>query len=404
MNILIVNQPTNNRGDEAAHRALVRTLSQQYPNAAIRIVFMGVSRSGFEGLQVQAPNVVYENIPIRGIQRLARWAFMFRFRWLLTHVRAGYRLLRKRIRDADWVISAPSGICLGPFRSWYMLLVDWMVQQEKKPFAYYSPSFGPKPEGKKGDKLFWRECIKVLKHFDFLSIRDAKTMKFADELRLRYVPSIDTAFLDAPAAEIPTDLKEKLGDDYVVFVPNSLTWHVAYRNVPQTVIERFYYSILDLLEQHFPNSKIALLPQLYGRANGGDHAYFRRLGKAYSHPERLEILPESCNSDIQQAIVAHARFVVGVRYHSVVFAINNGVPFVSLTYEHKMSGLLDALGLNSASVDIQNLGTPDWKAQAAIEKIADNLGCPVPVHEGRRRAKELAERCFASFGAKVRER
>lgn len=398
MNILIVNQPTGNRGDESAHRALVRALSRRYPEANIRIAFMGVSKSSFEGLQIQASNVHYENIPIRHIQTLAKWAFLFHFRWLLPLLRQGYRRLRKRIREADVVVSAPSGICLGPFRSWYMLLVDWMVVQGGKPFAYYSPSFGPKPEGQRGDGLFWRECVKVLKRFDFLSIRDAKTMKFADDLGLHYVPSIDTAFLDSPSEPVPQGVAAKIGDQYVVFVPNSLTWHVAYRNASQEVIDGFYFRVMDLLAKRFPQARIVLLPQLYGRGNGGDHAYFLRLRERYAHPERIEVLPETLTSDMQQAIVAKAQLVIGARYHSIVFAINNAVSFVSLSYEHKMTGLLDVLGLGMASVDIQSLGLSRDSAQRALEKVETALANPVSVEKARDKARTIATACFEAFG------
>ena len=40
MNILIVNQPLNNRGDESAHKGLVRRLSKQYPKAEINVLFV----------------------------------------------------------------------------------------------------------------------------------------------------------------------------------------------------------------------------------------------------------------------------------------------------------------------------------------------------------------------------
>lgn len=401
MNILILNQPTGNRGDEAAHRAFVRTLCARYPRALVRVVFMGISDTSFKGLQVAAPNVVYENIPIRHVQKPAKWSFVFHFRWLLTHLRSGYRLLRRRIRNADLVISAPSGICLGPFRSWYMLLVDWMVLQEKKPFAYYSPSFGPKPEGQKGDGLFWRECVNVLHHFDFLSIRDAKTMGFADEMGLGYVPAIDTAFLDSPAEPIPVELEGQLGGRYVVFVPNSLTWHVAYRNASQEIIDAFYLHVMDILSKKYPDARIVLLPQLYGRGNGGDHAYFLRLRERHAHPERILVLPETLSSDTQQAIVANAKLVVGARYHSIVFAINNAVPFVSLSYEHKMTGLLEVLNLGQASVDIQTLGLPGDGCQKAWEQFGVAVEKPVPVGKARDKAREIARACFESFAGKI---
>lgn len=402
MNFLVINQPTGNRGDEAAHRALIRALSTRFPDATIRIVFMGVGQSSFEGLQVHASNVVYENVPIRHIQQLSKLAFLFHFRWLLTHLRSGYRHLRRRIREADWVISAPSGICLGPFRSWYMLLVDWMVLQEEKPFAYYSPSFGPKPEGQRGDGLFWRECVKVLKRFDFLSIRDAKTMKFADALRLSYVPSIDTAFLDSPAEPIPQEVATKVGNQYVVFVPNSLTWHVAYRDASQDVIDGFYFRVMDLLAKHFPQSRIVLLPQLYGRGDGGDHAYFLRLRKRYAHPERIEVLPDTLTSDMQQAIVANARFVVGARYHSIVFAINNAVPFCALSYEHKMQGLLKTLGAEDCMLDIQQLG----KEAASLSTLLHKFGILLETGNFdpsrlQLAASRMAMNCFDSFSKKL---
>lgn len=40
MNILLINQPLNNRGDEAAHKALVRTLSKDYSDSHIEVLFI----------------------------------------------------------------------------------------------------------------------------------------------------------------------------------------------------------------------------------------------------------------------------------------------------------------------------------------------------------------------------
>ena len=39
MNILIVNQPLNNRGDESAHKALTRALLQKIPDAKISVLW-----------------------------------------------------------------------------------------------------------------------------------------------------------------------------------------------------------------------------------------------------------------------------------------------------------------------------------------------------------------------------
>ena len=38
MNILIINQPPYNRGDESAHKGLVRTLLKRFPDAQIKVM------------------------------------------------------------------------------------------------------------------------------------------------------------------------------------------------------------------------------------------------------------------------------------------------------------------------------------------------------------------------------
>lgn len=402
VNILIINQPIKNRGDESAHRGLIRTLAKTYPRHGIRVVWMGEDPAGCDPMHVEAPNVVYENIRMKwGRARLPRFALMHGMGWLLGHLHPGYRAYRTRIRKADLVVSAPSGIMLGAFRTWKTLYHDLLVRAEGKPFAYYSPSFGPKPEGKKGDALFWKLATNVLNGFDFLSIRDRKTMDLADAMGLHYEPSIDSAFLDSPALStpLPPDLETAIGGNpVVVFVPNSLTWHVAYRKADQGRIDQFYLDVAALLQRRFPDATIALLPQLFGRGKaGGDYEYFAVLAARAIPRTKLLVLGDQYSSDIQQALISRAKLVVGARYHSIVFAINNGVPFVSLSYEHKMDGLLGCLGMDRNAVDIRALGRDDFdavKALSSLDSLCQDLRPPL---EAQTKAKAVAAETFRIF-------
>lgn len=243
--------------------------------------------------------------------------------------------------------------------------------------------------------------MEVLRGFDFLSIRDRKTMDLADEMGLSYEPSIDSAFLDSPALStpLPPDLEKAIGKSpVVVFVPNSLTWHVAYRKADQHRIDRFYLDVAALLQRRFPDAKIALLPQLFGRGKaGGDYEYFSDLAARTDFRTNLLVLGDHYSSDIQQALVSRAKLVVGARYHSIVFAINNGVPFVALSYEHKMDGLLACLGMGGRGVDVRALGGGGFDSGEVLKAVGRLIDDGEPPVAAQRKAKEIAEETFRSF-------
>ena len=82
-----------------------------------------------------------------------------------------------------------------------------------------------------------------------------------------------------------------------------------------------------------------------------DYDYF---DKIFSGEKNVFVIADSYSSDIQQSIINKSEFVIGARYHSIVFAINNNKPFISLCYEHKMEGLLRILGDTSSMVKIDS--------------------------------------------------
>ena len=62
MNILVLDQPLNNRGDESASKALMRNLSHDFPNDNFELVFIGQSQSSIDAFNVHLSNVKYVNI------------------------------------------------------------------------------------------------------------------------------------------------------------------------------------------------------------------------------------------------------------------------------------------------------------------------------------------------------
>ncbi len=373
-NILIVNQPLNNRGDEAAHKSLLRSLNKRFPSTKITVLFQSVNTDSVEQMKVDHKNNSYINIDSektlkKGIYSTKRWALKIGL-LRLSSLHPMNREITKYIKQSDLVMCAPGGICMGLFQNWNHVYILSLAMGYGKRVAYYSRSFGPFLTQTKWDKVFKKASFKLLQNFDFLSIRDDVTMKLATEIGVPYVASIDTAFLDVPNSYIPRELASLLGGaDYCVFVPNSLIWHRAFNKSNVNSINDFYIKIVKATLDKYKQMKIVMLPQLFNRGADGDEIYFRELKRKSGNNERIIIIPETYSSDIQQKIISQASLMIGARYHSIVFAINNNVPFVALSYEHKIRGLLRSLKLEKYMVDIELFASGKMEAQKSIKQI-----------------------------------
>ena len=404
-NILVINQPLGNRGDESAHRALMRALNKNLPETKITVLVSFDYKNNVDAIKECHQNNEYVVINHPHNYRMVQ---VMRFLMVLGLVRVGlyvHPFLRRYApyyRQADLVICAPGGICMGGFQDWLHLFMLHLAKVFGKRLVYYSRSFGPFPVRTLGNRRFRRLSLEMLEYFSFLSIRDAKTMRLADELGISYVPSIDTAFLDTPQVPVPSAVHAKLREDYIVFVPNSLTWHYAYKSIPQERIDAFYWTIMDKLHERYPSWQIVMLPQLYGRGVQGDYGYFQKLREQFQHKESVAVLPDVYGSDVQQGIIRDAKLVIGVRYHSIVFAINQGVPFMALCYEHKMEGLLEELSLQKYGVGIGDAFSTETLAGQSVADVCAlfDVGSEKAVENARKQAKDMAKYCFVDFQTK----
>ncbi|MGN0235892.1 MAG: polysaccharide pyruvyl transferase family protein [Paludibacteraceae bacterium] len=400
--ILIINQPLGNRGDEAAHRAFVRSLNNAFPQAHIDIVWIGAPQKYVDEFIVDHPNNNYINLGVphdyfakgfgEGAMRCGCSLKVIATIHPILHKLKSYYL------SADLVLCAPGGICMGGFQDWVHLFFLEMAKTYHRPLGYYSRSFGPFPTKTWQNKQFKKKSIELLHYFCKLSIRDKKTMALADEMHIPYIPSIDAAFLERPSVA-SSIMKQK--DNYIVFVPNKLTWHYAYRHYAQEIIDDFYLSILSQLLAQYPNHRVIMLPQTsstFGNKNS-DYYYFVHLRNRSQHSRQIEIIPDTCGSDEQQTIIHGASLVVGARYHSIVFAINNARPFIALNYEHKIEGLLDILELKKYKVDITNIFSSKRDMSKALKQFADLLTQPIDydTEEKYQKAHMMANSGFQLF-------
>lgn len=401
--VVIINQALSNHGDEAAHKGLVRMLTSKYPDAEITVLMHIWPGMGPDDYSLFCPEELKRTNYLRvHIDRSFRitikylwWLPAFMLGCLAPLISRNLRKIRQTLRSANLIVNAPGGVDLGPYRNWANLFRLLLSLQSGNPTAIYSISFGPLPSTTPKDRRFSILTKHVLSQVQFLSLRDDKSQQYAKDIHIDYFPSADTAFLDDTEHQIPPELTECLLYPYSVFVPNALfQWHPNYPPSQREAFEGLYKSILDLLLGN--DLHVVMLPQLFGTQN--DEAYFQNLSKGF--PEsRVTVIPDRYSSEIQQAIIRNAEILVGARYHSVVFSIKNRIPFIALSYEHKISNLLTMAGLHDLMLDlheIQNL-TPESIREKILFVLKNRNAIKKRVAGGHSKVLDIAQRTSKEF-------
>lgn len=401
--IVIVNQPTKNRGDEAAHKSFVRALRNNFTESEIIVVFHGEEQGTINAMALKDSCVKYININKfkYGYVFIVRLCMLIHMPQLAIFHPVGFMYL-KNLLFADYIICAPGGISMGRFKNWSHVFVLYLARWLRKKTAYYSRSFGPFEKSTYVDKLYYYYSNKILNGFDYLSIRDSITIRIAEDMNLSYNKSIDSVFLDCVNLSVPKEIISIIeGGKYIVFVPNSLTWHPFYKNVSQEKIDTFYLGLFNDIIGLGDYDKIIMLPQLFDNKLYGDEKYFQKLCAKIKRDEKIYVVAEKYSSDVQQAIIAASSFVIGARYHSIVFAINNKIPFVALSYEHKINGLLEMLGITERMVSIEGIVSEVFDNKKINKKILALIQDEYDTEAIKNKATLIAQKSMASLVKQV---
>lgn len=406
MNILIVNQPLRNRGDESAHRALVRKLLQEIPDVHIRVLFYCEEANAIDEFSVLDERVEY--ISAFGVNERQLKTLYFIRKGIENTLFWCHPYVNKFLRYYHWsdaVVCAPGGICMGGFMNWWHEEQLLIAMKLSKPIFYYGRSIGPFWDEPEEKKIFKQQAIQILNYASYVSLRDATSIKIAKDLGINNViETTDTAFLDYPQVNIPEEILREIGrKEYVVFVPNSLIWHYFYRGkATGEEVVAYWSKVARMIAKHYPNHKIVMLPQTSLQGKVFDDKYlFQDIQK---HCPEIDIFvsDDIYSSDIQQQIIRGADAVFGARYHTIVFAINNNVPFVSLSYEHKMSGLLEELSLQDEMIDITKLFTSEEENNRILKQFEERIP---QIHRNpiaQKLAKNKAQLAFNIFVEKIK--
>jgi colanic acid/amylovoran biosynthesis protein len=370
--ILVVNQHGGNRGDEAACRGMLYGLKYFVPDAEITVLTVYPLR--LDGL---TEVTLLENLPLRG---LAGWRAIYRKFLYLVGFYTGLRTTTQHaanvlsaFRQADLIISAPGGPYIGDLYSWTepeLLFHILLGTLTASPTMIYAPSMGP---FQCKSSNWWRKSI--LKRVDLITVRESISAQYLSEQGIhlpgKYI-TVDSALqrpVDAGLGDLLfarwglTQDKTQIG-----FVPLELSRFECDDKKVQYV--DLLVQTLRLLARHF-TANFVFFPQGYGVWR--DRPFIESVVSIAGIQDQAYILPDSCTSDEQQALVGKMDAFISFRYHPGIFALRQSVPCVSVAYEHKMRGFMQALGMEEFCLDLETVTAPqlvDKLAQAWHEREA----------------------------------
>ncbi len=352
--IVVLNQHGDNRGDEAAMRAMVRGVGDRLRSPEFTIIHQfGDQKSEVPlaypttYLSLRLPLLEYVRLSAFGLAQVLG----------IEHSqilgRQG-RPISAAIRNADLVLSAPGGPYFGDIYSGHELvhwLVVWIAHNADRPLMLYAPSCGPFRH-----RLLNRVRRRGFGWFDSITLREARSAELLRQLTgLSATVTADSALQDVVT---PTRRNIYAAEDETLLV-------MAVRDPGRDQRERHDQSVLAAIEricERAPTS-VVFLPQLHSPARR-DAPYLAELADRVTSARHVTVASETLDSTAQRAIVAAADLVISGRYHPTVFAIASAVPVLVIAYEHKMTGVAEAAGIASWVTPVCDLDPKQLADQA----------------------------------------
>ncbi len=368
--VLIVNQHGDNRGDEAAMRAMVNAFRDRLGDVRFTILHQFRDRDLRPSLDAE---VEWHSLVLTIPQGLALLAS-----GLLRSVGLGRNAtgsgtvarIRAAYDSADLVVSAPGGPYFGDIYADHELVhwfYVWLARRYGCPCFLYAPSAGP-------FRSRWLNLVRrrFFPKFDGICIREA----FSAGMLREFLPELELEITaDSALQRVPYSGEDHAGRSERRLVGVSIREHQfpnASSAAERKQLQDAYLEVVLAAVRHLAAgqpTRFLMFPQLYGSAHSDVpflEAFAARLPDDIDH----EIFDPEADSDRQRDAMVECELFIASRYHPQIFAASAGVPGICIAYEHKMIGFMRQLGLERYAFPIDELSRD--AVLAALDEIVAN--------------------------------
>jgi colanic acid/amylovoran biosynthesis protein len=98
---------------------------------------------------------------------------------------------------------------------------------------------------------------------------------------------------------------------------------------------------------------VVFIPQVtVENHNDDDRVSSRRVISYMNNKDKVIMLNDKFDHNVIKSIYGSLDYLIGTRFHSVIFALTSMVPSIAIQYEHKTRGIMKDLNLEKWVIDI----------------------------------------------------
>lgn len=360
-----------NKGDAALLSVLIKEVKREFVGAKITILTLEHIEKGdiFEGCSIQSSMMSYAssfsgNIMLRVIYGLimlittTSWAYFYKYTKVELPLTERLKSSLMLYKNADLVIGVGGGYLrtdrkLGSMYGLMLLLHPIALSGIfGRPTVLYSQSIGPFQ--RKIEKTMVKHVLN--KDVELILLREDKSMQLSKSMGIRNaVRSIDAGFLLQVNKQTNLRAEFSIPTDKLLVGITVRKW---LRPKEQIQYETAVAKTADYLI-NTKNAFIIFIPQVTTVFQGDDDRIVSR--KVYSKM-RLKsdalVLEKDYDSQIIKSLYNDLDFIIGTRFHSVIFSLTSYVPAIAIEYEYKTSGIMHDLGLDEWVINIEEVTEP----------------------------------------------
>jgi colanic acid/amylovoran biosynthesis protein len=360
----------NNKGDAALLSVLVSDAKRAFPNADITVLTLDpiAENEQFEGVPVKNALMHYVlDSKHRFVQVLRAcslvtttllWAFFYRIYGVSIPLPKEVKETVYLYRDADLIIPVGGGYMLSKsgfinttrlFFTVYPFLFSALL---RKITINYAQSVGP--FGNRFQAWLAKQSIKRLSG---IIVRESISMELMRRWNIKNsFLSVDSGFSFSTTDKVNIRTLYSIPDDKMLVGLTVRSW---FPGPQQEQYERAIADVCDtIIERH--DAYVVFIPQVTVEHNADDDRESSKRTYAYMrHADRARVAIEHYDHFKIKALYSELDYLIGTRFHSVIFALTSFVPAIAIGYEYKTQGIMADLGLEQWTVPIERVTAPE---------------------------------------------